>query len=111
MYPVQRSESDQTGGAAVLENEGSRWLQVDARTPRRPGRARISLHELCGDVCEHGGAPRAVRLLFEQYLTISYHILVQLAGTVRRSVGPTPNFLQIARIRPPRMTSVRDVSG
>lgn len=79
MYPVQRNESDQTGGAAVLENEGSRWLQVDARTPPRGRRARISLHELCGDVCEHGGAPRAVRLRSEQYLTILSQPLVQLA--------------------------------
>ena len=74
--PAGASVRNLTGDAAVLENEGSRWLKVDACTPQRVRRARISLHELCGDVCEHGGAPRAVRLPYERFLTILCHILM-----------------------------------
>ena len=53
-----------TGDAAVLGNEGSGWLQLDSRTPRRPGVATGTCHKLCGGVRGVSGVPRAVRLHF-----------------------------------------------
>ena len=52
-----------TGDAAVLGNEGSGWLQLDSRTPRRPGRAAGTHHERCGDVWEQQRGPREVTSL------------------------------------------------
>ena len=49
-----------TGDAAVLGNEGSGWLQLDSRTPRRPGRATRTCHKLCGGVHGVCGCPREV---------------------------------------------------
>ena len=79
MYPVRRKESDQTGGAAQVEDEGAHWLSVDARTPPGGGCARINSNKLCSDVYGLSDAPRAVRMPCEQSLTILSQPLIQRA--------------------------------
>ena len=58
MYPVRRSVCNLTGDAALLEDEAAHKLLVDACNPRRPGRARINRHKLCGGVYGPYGVPR-----------------------------------------------------
>ena len=79
--PTGAKQSDLTGDAAVLGNEGSGWLQLDSRTPRRPGLATGTCHKLCGGVRGVSGVPRAVLdCMFEQFfLTILSQRLMQLA--------------------------------
>ena len=69
MYPVQRSESDQSGDAALLEDEASDKLLLDSRTPHRVRRATVTLRKLCGGVCGLGGVPGEVTSQNERFVT------------------------------------------
>ena len=50
VYPARCEKSNLTGDAALLEVEGTGWLLLDSRTPRRPGRATVTRRKLCGGV-------------------------------------------------------------
>ena len=57
MYPVQRSACNQSGDAALLDDEASDKLLLDSRTPQEVRRATVTLRKLCGGVCGLGGVP------------------------------------------------------
>ena len=58
--PTGAKQSDLTGDAAVLGNEGSGWLQLDSGTVHRVDHATRTCHKLCGGVHGVCGVPREV---------------------------------------------------
>ena len=93
--PTDVKQRNPLGSAPVLEDEGSRRLQLDGRTPPWVRRAADTCHKLCGGVCGQCGVPRDGTRENERFVTVVSHVHLQQA--IRFRFAPRGNREDVSK--------------